>query len=109
MPSVKQIALRVPTIENKLVAPAEHVQQAIRENRPGAFWGTTPRNSMDIIPPSISSPSSGQVRFRQRLDNPSQNSMSKLNIGPPPALPPERDVELQLENVPTVGSSQTRG
>ena len=61
------------------------------------------------VPPSISPPSSGQVRFRQRLDNPIQNSMSKLGIGPPPALPLERILEAQLDDVPTVGSSQSRG
>jgi len=81
VPSVSQTALRVPTIENNLEASADHVQQAIRENRPRTFWGTPPRNSP---PPSITSPSSDQVRFRQGLDDAIQNGMSKISIEPPP-------------------------
>ena len=34
MPSISQTDLRVPPIENNLETPADHVQQAIRENRP---------------------------------------------------------------------------
>ena len=34
VPSVSRTVLRVPTRENNLVVTAEHVQQAIRENRP---------------------------------------------------------------------------
>jgi len=40
VPSVSQTALRVPTIENNLVASAEHVQQAIRENLTDTYWNT---------------------------------------------------------------------
>ena len=52
----------------------------------------------------IPTPSSDHIRFRQRLDKPIpvQDSMSKLSIGPPPALPLERDLESQLEYVPMV-------
>jgi len=95
VPSVSRTVLRVPTIENNLVVTAEHVQQAIRENRPDTYWNTPP-------PPRIPTPSSDQNRFRQGLDNPIQDSMSKLDIGPPPALPLERDLESQIENVPMV-------
>jgi len=34
VPSISQTDLRVPPIENNLEAPADHVQQAMRENRP---------------------------------------------------------------------------
>jgi len=48
-------------------------------------------------------PSSDQVRFRQRLDDQIQNSMSKISIGPPELpLLLERDLESQLEDVPMV-------
>jgi len=97
VPSVSRTVLRDPTIENNLVVTAEHVQQAIRENRPDTYWNTP-------SPPRIPTPSSDQIRFRQRLDNPIpvQDSMSKLSIGPPPALPLERDLESQLEDVQMV-------
>ena len=95
VPSVSQTALRVPTIEHNLVVTDEHVQQAIREKRTDTYWNTPP-------PPRIQTPSSDQVRFRQKLDNPVLDSMSKLDIGPQPALPLERDLESQLEYVPMV-------
>ena len=99
---MSQTDLRVPTIENNLEASADHVQQATRENRPGTFWGAPTRDSMDILPPRISSTRSDQVRFRQRLDDQIQNDgMSKICFGPP-AHPLERDLESQLEDVPMV-------
>jgi len=55
----------------------------------------------DILPPRIPTPSSNQVRFRKGLDDRIQNGMSKISIGPP-ALPLERDLESQLEDLPMV-------
>ena len=101
VPSVSQTTLRVPTIENNLVASAAHAQQAIRENRTDTYWNTPTRNPTPP-PPRNPTPSSDQVRFRQRLDNPIQNSMSKHSIGPPPALLLERDLESQLEEQRTL-------
>jgi len=39
------------------VLSADHVQQAMKENRPDTFWGTPTRVSMDILPPRIPTPS----------------------------------------------------
>ena len=71
------------------------MQQVIRENRTDTYWDTPP-------PPRTQIPSSDTVRFRQKLDNPVQDIMSKFDIGPPPTLPLERDLESQLEYVPMV-------
>ena len=60
---------------------------------------------MDIQPPRIPTPSNDQVRFRQGLDDQIKKDTSKTSIGPP-ALPLERDLESQLEDVPMVGQSR---